>query len=70
MRIEIVSVERGSCNECSQGRIREDKKGLVYPYKKVYQILVGMTSIRLCKDCFVELKQMLSQKKKIEKIEW
>jgi len=62
MRIEVVGIEHGSCNECSKGRLKENRQGLTYPYRKVYQILIGMNNIRLCGECFEDLKKLITQK--------
>lgn len=46
-----------SCNGCKRGKLKEDGRGMEYPYEHVTLIEVIGSSIRLCDECIKELKE-------------
>ena len=44
-----------ACNHCNKGELKENKKGLDYPYLESYEIRIGNTQVKLCLDCLKRL---------------
>lgn len=60
MDIKTVSVkDRGSCNDCSRGKLKEDVVGIDYPYENVFELTLKSISVRLCDECLKKLKTKL-----------
>lgn len=57
-RIENIKSSGGSCNGCKRGILLKNGKGLKYPYKKVYILLLNQLEIRLCKSCLNEIRKI------------
>ncbi len=65
IRTKRVNIKNdGSCSCCSIGELTEDGKGLSYPYTEVTSVRFGEmhgTVVRLCDDCFNELKTAVTK---------
>jgi len=61
-----ISIEKklikyfGSCNTCEHIEFDENHK-LISKYKKVYQIVLGRMSVRLCQECLNELHSVIER---------
>jgi len=54
----ILKIDRGSCNFCNRGRLKDDGHGLEYPYDFVYEFIrSGGNGFKasICEDCLMEL---------------
>ena len=58
VKISYLKFENGSCNFCNRGELNQHGRGLVYPYKFVYEFKRSNGNglkASICEDCLMEL---------------